>query len=190
MAEKLFLHACCAPCACWPVDFLKKKGFEVAGFWCNPNIHPLAEYRRRRQAFADYSRIAGLEVVSDEEYDLGGWFERTREGWAAKDREKRCSLCYLPRLERTVVEAKRRGFAAFSTTLLYSRYQFHERIAGICADLSEKYGVRFVYFDFREGWQKGIAMSKEMGLYRQRYCGCLFSGLEAQQAGRGSAADR
>ena len=179
--SNLFLHICCAPCACYPVDHFRQNGFEVTGFWHNPNIHPVSEYELRRQALQEYRQKTGLEIIFDGEYRIEEWFDRTAPGWRTGDREKRCGLCYLFRMERTVAEAKKRGFRAFSTTLLYSRYQFHDRIAGICRELAAEHGLEFVYSDLRAGWQKGIEMSKTMGLYRQKFCGCLFSGVEARK---------
>ena len=180
MSEKLFLHICCAPCACFSADFFRREGFESTGFWYNPNIHPLSELERRKSGLDEYSKKTGLEVVVGDHSVLEDWLEETRPGWSAKDRELRCSLCYRIRMSRTVVEAKKRGFVNFSTTLLYSRYQFHDRIVEICRGLAKEHGLNFVYFDLRQGWQKGIEISKKMGLYRQRYCSCLFSEAEAK----------
>ena len=183
MNDRFLLHVCCAPCACYSVDFLRQKGFDITGFWFNPNIHPFTEYERRRLTLEEYRAKAGLDVVFDCEVGVGTWLERTRQGWSSGDKERRCGLCYKIRLERTVAEAKKRGFGGFSTTLLYSRYQFHDDIVAICRELEKSHGVRFVYFDLRQGWQKGIEISKAMGLYRQKYCGCLFSEEEGKKKG-------
>ncbi|MBU1003503.1 MAG: epoxyqueuosine reductase QueH [Proteobacteria bacterium] len=168
---RILLHMCCGPCAIAPVRALQARGFEVTGLYYNPNIHPLMEYKRRRDALAEVSARLGFKVIyKDDEYDPQAWFRSMsfRE-------DNRCFHCYAMRLERTAGMARRGKFDCFSSTLLYSKFQKHEMIAGLGRDLAAAGSCEFLYQDFREGWKEGIATSKDWGIYRQQYCGCLYS---------------
>jgi len=154
------------------------EGFAVTALFYNPNIHPVAEYARRRDAMAAYAKTLGLPViVKDKGYDPAAWFRRVsfRE-------DNRCFHCLHMRLEETSFIARAGGFSHFTTTLLYSRRQKHETIAAIGRDLGgEEMKSRFLYRDFRAGWAEGIEESKRLKMYRQDYCGCLFSDLERRK---------
>lgn len=169
----LLLHICCAPCAVFPVQELRSSGMQISGFFFNHNIHPYLEYRKRLETVQEYSALVELEVIYRDEYRLEEFL-----GAVATDPEQRCLYCYASRLEVAAAEAACRGFDAFSSTLLYSRYQKHEMISELCRGFAQKYGVDFHYSDFRTGWQKGIDISKKLGLYRQQYCGCVYSEKE------------
>jgi len=175
MAEKsLLLHICCGPCALYPVERLRQEGFRVVGLFSNPNIHPLQEYLKRKQAVLAAAETLELElIVKDEDYDPQAFMRRI-----AFREEQRCFFCYQMRLERTLSIARRGGFDAFSTSLLYSKRQNHERIADLGQAVAGGGQTGFVYRDFRTGWQEGIERSKSLGLYRQQYCGCLLSEFE------------
>ncbi len=108
-------------------------------------------------------------------YDLNGWFSAIGDNM---DMKRRCPECYQLRMLATVLKAVDMGFDAFTTTLLYSKYQRHEEIIDICNRLAREQGIEFWYHDFREGWQQGIEMAVESGIYRQPYCGCVFSERE------------
>lgn len=168
---RILLHMCCGPCAIAPVRRLQDAGFEVTGFFYNPNIHPLMEYKRRRDGALEVAERLGFKViVKDEEYDTQKYFR------AVSFREQnRCFHCYTMRLERTAQIAGRGRFDAFSTTLLYSKFQKHDVIAQVGRDMQTGCPSAFHYQDFREGWKEGIDTSKEWGIYRQQYCGCLYS---------------
>ena len=166
----LLLHICCAPCAVYPLARLTAEGTAVTGFFYNPNIHPYQEYRKRLQTVRDFAGRAGIEVACRDEYDLDGFLARVVGRGAG-----RCEHCYRLRLDAAAASARERGCAAFTTTLLYSRYQKHDLIRGVAREMANEHGVDFHYADFREGWQDGIAASKAMGLYRQQYCGCIYS---------------
>ena len=172
----VLLHICCAPCAIYPVQELRSRGMQVTGFFFNHNIHPFLEYRKRLETVRDYAAMVELEVIYRDEYRLEEFL-----GAVAGAPEERCHYCYASRLEVAAAEAACRGFEAFSSTLLYSRYQKHELIVQLGKRFAEKYGVRFYYVDFRSGWQKGIDISKKLGLYRQQYCGCIYSEKERYQ---------
>ena len=167
---KLLMHICCAPCTIYPLEELRSCGHDVQGLYYNPNIHPYLEYRKRLDALAQYADRCSLPVTYDEGYDLEGFLRNV----AFREKE-RCVYCYRVRMYRTAHLAKEGGFEAFTTTLLYSKFQKHAVIKEIGESLEKEHGVKFYYRDFRLGWQKGIAQSKEMGMYRQPYCGCVYS---------------
>ena len=170
---KLLLHICCGPCAVYPVKELRSGGVEVTGFFYNHNIHPYTEYRLRLEAVRQYAQMVELEVVYREEYLLEEFLSHT-----AAAPQSRCGYCYRSRLEEAAKAAAELGFEHYSSTLLYSRYQNQEMIREYGEKLAERYGVKFYHDDFRRGWQEGINLSKEMGLYRQKYCGCIYSEKE------------
>jgi predicted adenine nucleotide alpha hydrolase (AANH) superfamily ATPase len=171
---KILVHICCGPCAITPVQALLGAGMEVVGLYYNPNIHPLREYLRRREGVAQMAERLGIPVLlKDDEYDPQAYFR------AVTFRESnRCLPCYSMRLERTLSIARRGKFDAFTSTLLYSKFQKHDAIRTLGQDLATGSGVAFHYEDFRVGWSEGIAQSKEWGMYRQQYCGCLYSEFE------------
>jgi epoxyqueuosine reductase len=170
---KILFHICCAPCAIYPVQELRAAGLDVTGFFDNHNIHPYQEYRRRLDAVAAYAEMNSLEVMYREAYRLEEFLAAV-----AAQPEQRCSYCYASRLEKTAEAAAAGGFEAFSSSLLYSRHQNHEHIRQLGEQAGRKFGVHFHYDDFRRGWQEGIRLSKAMGLYRQQYCGCVYSEKE------------
>ncbi len=170
---KLLIHICCANCALYPVATLKKRDIEVEGLWFNPNIHPVTEYRSRLEALRILESRWSLLITYIDVYGLRDFIRNV------VNREKeRCLFCYLTRLEETAKHAVKKGFNAFTTSLLYSPYQKFGMIIDIGKELANKYSVEFLSEDFRPGWKEGIKMSREMGLYRQKYCGCIYSEME------------
>ncbi|HEY6837629.1 MAG TPA: epoxyqueuosine reductase QueH [Geobacteraceae bacterium] len=170
---RVLLHICCAPCAIYPLQELRSQGKDVTGFFFNHNIHPYQEYLRRLETVRAYADKVTLPMVVREEYLLEEFLANV-----AATPDARCPYCYASRLEEAAKEAARGGFDAFSSTLLYSRHQRHDLIRETGEQLGAKYGVRFHYDDYRRGWQEGIRISKELGLYRQQYCGCIYSEKE------------
>ncbi len=170
---KILLHICCAPCAIYPLKMLRAEGFEVMGFFYRHNIHPYTECLKREETLTSFAESAGLRVIHQEGYDLEGFIRRSvyRES-------NRCDPCYHDRLRSSAHIARRGKFDYFSSTLLYSKFQKHDRIKSIGEAVGRSLGVPFLYQDFREGWKEGVAESKEMGLYRQQYCGCIYSEKE------------
>lgn len=166
----VLLHICCANCAIYPVSKLRDAGHEVAGYFFNHNIHPYQEYRKRLEAVEEYAIKTDLEVVYKDEYLLEDFLAQV-----ASEPANRCTYCYQSRLKQAAEYAANKGFDAFTSSLLYSRYQNHEMICKMGEELSNHYGIIFLYEDYRVGWQEGIKTSKEMGLYRQQYCGCIYS---------------
>lgn len=169
----VLLHICCGPCTAYPLAVLKREGIKVHGYFYNPNIHPYLEFEKRLTAVEQFAAMTNLRVEYHREYGLRDYLRQV-----VFEEERRCGRCYDMRLSRAVEKAAGLGAEAFTTTLLYSRYQNHELIRSKAESLAEKYKIPFLYFDFREGWQQGIDTSKEMGLYRQSYCGCIYSEQE------------
>jgi predicted adenine nucleotide alpha hydrolase (AANH) superfamily ATPase len=170
---KILLHICCAPCAIYPLQQLRDAGSDVMGFFYRRNIHPYTECLRRQETLEAYAESTGLRVIYQEGYDMEGFIRNI----AFRENE-RCSFCYYDRLRSTALVAKRGKFDAFTTTLLYSRFQKHEEIQSIGESVGKSIGVKFFYQDFQEGWKEGIETSKRLGMYRQSYCGCIYSEKE------------
>lgn len=170
---KLLLHICCAPCSIKCIEELRKDNIDVTGYWYNPNIHPYTEYKSRVDCLKEYSNNIGLEVIYKDEYGLVEFSKNVID-----DLNNRCSYCYINRLEQTVKYAKENGYDAFCTTLLISPYQKHEYIKNICENLSKKYDIKFIYKDFRNGFKEGQNEARNMNLYMQKYCGCIYSEME------------
>jgi len=181
---RLLLHVCCAPCAAYPVPALRALVPLLGGFFFNPNIQPDDEHARRLAALERYAPALGLDLVIDPDPGPGP------DAWsaAAGRADDRCRRCYELRLRATAREARRGGFDAFSTTLLYSIHQKHELVRAVATEVALAEGVPFFYRDLREGWVEGGRSYRESGLYRQRYCGCLPSKLEREAPGRKAAA--
>jgi predicted adenine nucleotide alpha hydrolase (AANH) superfamily ATPase len=200
---RILVHICCGPCGITVLQRLLDAGHELTGFFFNPNIHPLAEYVRRREGAALVAERLRVPMIFADSLPEGEqawtdvWLE-DRAGdffapggekakippaanpsfWlrAVAGREKdRCLFCWRSRLRACAEMAVRKGFAGFTTSLLYSRYQNHEAIRALGLGRASAADIAFVYEDFRVFWRQGIVLSKEWGVYRQQYCGCLYS---------------
>ena len=168
---KLLMHTCCAPCSVYCIESLRSEGIEPTLYWYNPNIHPYMEYKARRDTLKEYTDSIGVKALFEEEYGLKEFCKNT-----INKLENRCATyCYKIRLEQTVKYAKQNGFDAFTSTLFVSPYQKHEELKVICEELAKKYNIKFLYRDFRIGFRDGQAKARELGLYMQKYCGCIFS---------------
>ena len=168
---KLLLHTCCAPCSVYCIDSLRKENIEPTVYWFNPNIHPYMEYKQRRDCLKEYTKSINVEAIFEEDYGLDDFCKNV-----VNSLETRCQdYCYPVRLEQTAKYAKENGFDAISTTLLVSPYQKHDIIKSLGETICKKYGIKFLYRDFRVGFRKGQAKAREIGLYMQKYCGCIFS---------------
>ncbi len=170
---KILLHICCAPCCIYPIKMLTDDNFEVMGFFYRHNIHPYSECLKRQQTLETYAQKIDLQVIYQEGYDLEGFLQKMifRE-------KNRCQICYHDRLLTTAHIAKHGKFDFFTTTLLYSKFQNHEMIKSIGESVGKTIGVPFYYADFRKGWKEGIEESKQLEMYRQQYCGCIYSEKE------------
>jgi predicted adenine nucleotide alpha hydrolase (AANH) superfamily ATPase len=155
------------------VTHWRDHGHDVVGFFHNPNIHPLLEYRRRLTGSRDLAALLGFELAEDLEYDPAAWFGRVGSKGAA-----RCKACIAQRLDRTAREASVRGCREFSTSLSISPWQDHDAIVTGGEAAAERHGVEFLYHDLRSLYRESRRLSREAGLYRQTYCGCLLSEWE------------
>lgn len=171
---RVLVHICCGPCAIVPLTDLLAEGHELMGLYVNPNIHPLTEYLRRRDgAKAVCERLGVKLVVLDRDYDPTAFLRNTV--WREHNR---CLFCYGMRLDRAAQIARNGKFDVFTSTLLYSRMQKHDLIRQVGESLGSGPGPAFLYRDFRPGWERGIRLSKQWSIYRQQYCGCLYSEFE------------
>lgn len=170
---KILLHTCCGPCSIYPVKTLRNEGYSVMGYFYRHNIHPFTECLKREETLMQYSETIDFPVIYQKGYEL----EQFLQSVAFRE-TNRCAYCYHERLLTTALTAKRGKFDYFSTTLLYSRFQNHELLKSIGEAVAKKAGVKFLYQDFRDGWKEGIEDSKNLGLYRQQYCGCIYSEKE------------
>ncbi len=174
--DRLFLHVCCGPCAAYPLEWFqaRRPGLALELWFHNPNIHPQAEFRRRRDSLAFLALHHGL-AVDFSTYDPAAFLAELSQTPQAPER---CRRCYALRFAAAAREAARRGHQAFGTTLAFSRRQKHELIVEEGRRAAEAEGLEFYYEDWRPGWSRGHEIARELGLYRQNYCGCLFSELE------------
>ena len=167
---KTLLHTCCAPCSVSCVEQLRTEGIEPVSYWFNPNIHPYQEYKARRDTLIGYAKQINMELIVQENYGL-----REFTCAVAEDIDHRCGTCYEMRLDRAAEFAAENGFDSFTSTLFVSPYQQHEHMAQIAEQAARKWGVSFLYRDFRPGFRSGQQQARELGLYMQKYCGCIFS---------------
>ncbi|MCD8381485.1 MAG: epoxyqueuosine reductase QueH [Clostridiales bacterium] len=167
---KTLLHCCCAPCANMCIDTLREEGREVVGFWYNPNIHPVTEYRARRNTLEAYAKTIDLPLVTINDYALRPFVRAV-----AEDIENRCVKCYEMRLYRAAEYAAENGYDSFTSSLFISPYQKHDLLRQVAQAAGETYHVEFLYRDFRPLFRQGQDRARELGFYMQKYCGCIFS---------------
>ena len=175
--RRLLLHACCGPCLLAPLDALARQADEVTVAYANPNIHPAEEYVRRRDTLLAYAAKAGVEVV-ELPYDPEGW-EAAVAPLAGAGAE-RCRACYRLRLGLAARMAAEGGFDALATTLSVSPYQDQVAINEEGRAAAARVGVTWLDRDFRDRYRDATVRSRELGMYRQNYCGCVYSQAEAQ----------
>lgn len=170
---RILVHTCCGPCLIYPHATLVSMGHSVTSYFYNPNIHPYQEYRMRLNSLKEYTTAHDIPLQYERDYHLKEFLRKV-----VYKESQRCKICYDLRISNTAEFAKNNGFDAFTTTLLYSKYQNHSLLISLCSHYAEIYGISFFYHDFREGWQEGIDLSIEENLYRQTYCGCIYSEQE------------
>ncbi|MDR2957819.1 MAG: epoxyqueuosine reductase QueH [Coriobacteriales bacterium] len=189
--EKMLLHCCCAPCANQPIDLLMGMGYQLVLFYANSNIHPFAEYVKRRDCMQDYAKRLDLTWHEDS-YQPGTWYQAIGNDGGVfpliKDepdiellnrRRQRCRLCYRYRLTNLAAEAARQDIGLIATTLAISPYQHHDILAEELDMAAQAVGVKAIYFDWRPYYRKGQDKARDLLFYRQKYCGCEFSRQEA-----------
>lgn len=175
---KLLLHACCAPCAIHPIRQAIKDGFSVTGFFYNPNIHPHSEYLKRQKETEEYFKSEEIQITSFD-YEPYDYFKSVN---TIDTSPKRCESCWDMRMLKTTSLAKEKKFDSFTTTLLGSPYQDHSLLKNICQKFAEKNKIEFYYKDFREGFRDAHKFARNNGIYCQKYCGCIFSMVEREEA--------
>jgi len=169
----ILMHACCGPCSIVPTRSLKGEGAKITALFDNPNIQPYTEWVKRLEALTLHMERENIALLPPEPYDLVPWLRRV-----VFKENARCALCYEVRLAKAAAKAAEGGFDAFTTTLLYSRHQKHDLIRELGEKAAREAGTVFLYRDWRPGWSEGVAESKRLGMYRQQYCGCIYSEME------------
>lgn len=171
--KKILVHICCAHCAAYTVEYWKGQGWEAGGYWYNPNIHPYMEHQQRLESTEELAQETGLPLIIEPGYEMVEYFRRV-----AGHEDERCRHCFDMRLTKTAEAAKANGYDAFTTTLLISPHQKHDLIKEIGEEAAGGKGVEFLYADLRKRYSDSRHITKPMELYRQQYCGCLYSELE------------
>ena len=175
----LLLHACCAPCSSYTLEYLSKY-FDITIYYYNPNIHPESEYKRRilelskfLKEFNTPNKVSLIEA----RYNPNEYFESVKGLENLGEKSKRCYECYKLRMEDACKYAKTNNFDYFTTTLSISPYKVAEWINEIGADLEKKYNIKYLYADLKKknGYKRSIELSRIYNLYRQDYCGCIYS---------------
>lgn len=169
----LLLHICCACCLCAPLGELRREGFKVTGFFYNPNIHPFLEFRKRIKALRVFQESDPIPVIYHEDYGLREYLKKV--DYEGNDR---CFDCYAMRLRYVVDYAKQNNFHGFTSTMLFSIYQNHDQLKVLSENLSKEYGIDFIYRDYRHLSDCSHEMARKKMIYRQGYCGCVFSEYE------------
>jgi predicted adenine nucleotide alpha hydrolase (AANH) superfamily ATPase len=171
--DSILVHSCCAHCTAYTVDYWQGRGYEVSAFWYNPNIHPYIEHQHRLVAIRSFARKIALPLIVTEGYDMIDYLRQVigNEG-------QRCQYCFNLRLAKTAETASKMGFGAFTTTLLISPHQKHDLLCEIGNNLAKEKSVDFLYADLRKRYSDSRRMTKGLDLYRQQYCGCVYSEWE------------
>lgn len=168
--KKIFVHCCCGPCAALPTQMLQEAGADCTLYYYNPNIHPYQEFLHRLDSFKLLSEIRQMPYVIDDRYTIEEFLQM-----ALSQGIDRCNDCYAMRLKEAARVAKEQGFDFFTTSLLVSPYQRHDVIGELGERIGRETGIPFFYFDFRPYFRQGQSIAREMGLYMQKYCGCVLS---------------
>lgn len=178
MRKRILLHTCCAPCLLYPYKVLSEQGFEVISFWYNPNIFPYDEKMKRYTCLKQYCADNAIELVSV--WSMPEDFYRAV--FTYRSFPSRCARCWYLRLYRTAKEAIKLGISAFTTTLLVSKYQDPVVINSLGEQVASEVGVEYLPFDFRDGFNWAHEQAKALGMYLQKWCGCIFSYNARQRA--------
>jgi predicted adenine nucleotide alpha hydrolase (AANH) superfamily ATPase len=171
--KKVLIHVCCAHCAAYTVDYWRQQGLEVSALWYNPNIHPYLEHQQRLESMKSLARQMNLPLIVAEGYDMVEYFRRV-----VGHEDQRCQHCFSLRLSHTAEIAREKGFGAFTTTLLISPHQKHDIIRETGARIAGEQGLEFLYADLRKRYSDSRHLTKPLNLYRQQYCGCVYSEWE------------
>ena len=174
---KLLLHACCGPCSSYVIEYLSNY-FDITIYYYNPNIYPENEYLRRLNELIKFVNEFNNNIkVIEEKYDSKEYYNNIKGLENLGEKSKRCYNCYKFRMEKTVIFAKENNYDYFTTTLSISPYKNAEWLNEIGEELEKKYDIKYLYADFKKknGYKRSIELSKIYNLYRQDYCGCIYS---------------
>lgn len=174
--ERILLHLCCGPCGEYPLLKLREAGWEVTGYFHNPNIHPETEHDKREAAAREFARLHDLELVVESQPREELWRQ-----FNSTSKLEHCRLCIYMRMNRVAAYAGNNGFRYFTTSLLVSPWQEHQLVLDAGQVTAERRHINFLAVDFRPGYREGQELAKRDGLYRQRYCGCIYSLKEADE---------
>ena len=179
----LLLHVCCGPCSSYVLEYLSNY-FEITILFYNPNIYPKEEYIRRKEEMEEFvskaypnTKYIIMDYNEKEFYDAVRGYEHLGE------RSERCFKCYELRLKKTVEYAKENGYDYFTTSLSISPYKVSSKLNEIGSNLEKEYGINYLYSDFKKknGYKRSIEISREYNMYRQEYCGCVYSKVEREE---------
>ncbi len=167
------MHICCSNCSLYPLQNFLSRGIDITGFWFNPNVHPYTEYANRLGSVDKLRRLWNLDIEYADEYALDDFLQKV-----VGQGKDRCHFCYSMRLEKTAIAARKMGLDGFTTSLLASPYQKFDMIIHIGEETGRRHGIPFHAQDVRQGWGASRSLALELGLYRQKYCGCIYSEME------------
>ena len=172
---RILAHICCAPDALYVVGLLGES-YDVTGYFYDPNIHPREEYDLRLRETRKVAGILGFELIEGP-YDADRWMSITRKFKDEPEKGRRCDVCYALRLGKTAETAGERGFGLFATVMSLSPWKKAGTMNRIGKLFARRHGIGFLEADFKkkDGFRKSVALSREAGLYRQDFCGCVYS---------------
>ena len=172
-AGSVLVHCCCAHCTAYTIEHWRRQGYETSALWYNPNIHPYMEHQQRLDAMQSLAKISGFQLIVIEGYDIIDYFRRV-----VGNESQRCQYCFQLRLLKTAESAIRMGYDTFTTSLLISHQQKHDLLQEIGNKIAQEKGVDFLYADLRKRYSDSRRITKPLNLYRQQYCGCVYSEWE------------
>ena len=172
-AGSVLVHCCCAHCTAYTIGHWRQQGYETSALWYNPNIHPYMEHQHRLEAMQSLAEFLSFPLIVAKGYDIIEYFRQV-----VGNEAQRCQYCFRLRLLRTAEDALRLGFDAFTTSLLISHQQKHELLKEIGDSLAQEKGISFLYADLRKRYSDSRHITKPLNLYRQQYCGCVYSEWE------------
>jgi predicted adenine nucleotide alpha hydrolase (AANH) superfamily ATPase len=172
--KSILLHVCCVHCAAYTIEYWQERGYGVTAYWFNPNIHPHDEHQQRMEAMIEYASSKNIPLI------FGGYDPMVYFLSVVKNQNTRCRSCFDIRLSSTASIAREGGYTGFSSTLLISPHQEHELIKETGTRVAAQTGVEFFYSDLRKRYSDSRHITKPLELYRQRYCGCIYSRLERE----------
>jgi predicted adenine nucleotide alpha hydrolase (AANH) superfamily ATPase len=171
--KSVLIHCCCAHCTAYTIDYWRRQEYEATALWYNPNIHPYTEHQHRLEAMRSLAKQKDFPLLIADSYGMIDYFRQVTGHEA-----QRCQYCFRLRLRKTAETAIKFGFGSFTTSLLISPHQEHDLLRDIGGELAEEIGIVFRYVDLRKRYSDSRHITKPLNLYRQQYCGCVYSEWE------------